>query len=61
MRLEVLTSTPLVDVMMMVRPLTLRILRETSEPIRLYLQDLEVLLRHLDTDRTNVMLSNDEL
>ena len=35
--------------------------RETAEPIRLYLQDLEVLLRHLDTDRTNVMLSNDEL
>ena len=35
--------------------------REMAEPIRLYLQDLEVLLRHLDTDRTNVMLSNDEL
>src|SRR3954454_11997301 len=35
--------------------------RETTEPIHLYLQDLEVLLRHLDTDRTNVMLSNDEL
>jgi len=35
--------------------------RETTEPIRLYLQDLEVLLRHVDTDRTNVMLSNDEL
>ena len=35
--------------------------RETAEPIRLYLQDLEVLIRHLDTDRTNVMLSNDEL
>src|SRR3954454_23593122 len=35
--------------------------RETAEPIRLYLQDLEVLLRHVDTDRTNVMLSNDEL
>src|SRR3954466_15770230 len=35
--------------------------RETAEPIRLYLQDLEVLLRHLDTDRTNVMLSNDKL
>src|SRR4051812_7829776 len=35
--------------------------RETAEPIRLYLQDLEVLLRNLDTDRTNVMLSNDEL
>src|SRR3954466_7978580 len=34
--------------------------RETAEPIRLYLQDLEVLLRHVDTDRTNVMLSNDE-
>src|SRR3954463_7807357 len=36
-------------------------LRETAEPIRLYLQDLEVLLRHIDTDRTNVILSNDEL
>ena len=35
--------------------------RETAEPIRLYLQDLEVLLRHVDTDRTNVMLSNDKL
>src|SRR3954468_13629185 len=35
--------------------------REKAEPIRLYLQDLEVLLRHVDTDRTNVMLSNDEL
>src|SRR3954470_15913881 len=35
--------------------------RETGEPIRLYLQDLEVLLRHLDTDRTSVMLSNDKL
>src|SRR3954468_6480036 len=35
--------------------------RETAEPICLYLQDLEVLLRHVDTDRTNVMLSNDEL
>src|SRR4051812_1167568 len=35
--------------------------RDTTEPIRLYLQDLEVLLRHKDTDRTNVMLSNDEL
>src|SRR4051812_22101973 len=35
--------------------------RETAKPIRLYLQDLEVLLRHLDTDRTNVMLSNDDL
>src|SRR3954463_13543144 len=35
--------------------------REIAEPVRLYLQDLEVLLRHLDTDRTNVMLSNDEL
>src|SRR3954466_432252 len=35
--------------------------RETTEPIRLYLQDIEVLLRHIDTDRTNVMLSNDEL
>src|SRR3954467_13126884 len=35
--------------------------REKMEPIRLYLQDLEGLIRHLDTDRTNVMLSNDEL
>src|SRR4051812_46573946 len=35
--------------------------RETTKPIRIYLQDLEVLLRHLDTGRTNVMLSNDEL
>src|SRR4051812_19729449 len=35
--------------------------RETIEPVRLYLQDLEGLIRHLDTDRTNVMLSNDEL
>src|SRR3954471_14741742 len=35
--------------------------RETMEPIHLYLQDLEGLIRHLDTDRTNVMLSNDEL
>ena len=35
--------------------------RETMEPIRLYLQDLEGLIRNLDTDRTNVMLSNDEL
>src|SRR3954471_12987800 len=35
--------------------------RETMEPICLYLQDLEGLIRHLDTDRTNVMLSNDEL
>ena len=35
--------------------------RDTAEPIRLYLQDLESLLRHVDTDRTNVMLSNDEL
>src|SRR3954470_10746604 len=35
--------------------------RETAELIRLYLQDLEVLLRHVDTDRTNVMLSNDKL
>src|SRR3954463_16179915 len=34
--------------------------RETAEPIRLYLQDLEVLLRHIDTDRTYVILSNDE-
>src|SRR3954471_17681043 len=35
--------------------------REMMESIRLYLQDLEGLIRHLDTDRTNVMLSNDEL
>ena len=35
--------------------------RETAEPIRLYLQDLQVLLRHIDTDRTNVILSNDEI
>ena len=35
--------------------------RETIELVRLYLQDLEGLIRHLDTDRTNVMLSNDEL
>src|SRR3954467_8890906 len=35
--------------------------RETMEPIRLYLQDLEGLIRHLDNDRTNVILSNDEL
>src|SRR3954462_11963618 len=35
--------------------------RDAVKPIRLYLQDLEVLLRHLDTDRTNVMLRNDEL
>src|SRR3954465_8171344 len=35
--------------------------RETMEPICLYLQDLEGLIRNLDTDRTNVMLSNDEL
>src|SRR3954465_9485395 len=35
--------------------------RETAEPIRLYLQNLEVLIRHVDTDRTNVMLNNDEL
>ena len=35
--------------------------REIAEPIRLYLQDLESLIRHLDNDRTNVMLSNDEL
>ena len=33
--------------------------RETIEPVRLYLQDLEGLIRHLDTDRTNVMLRND--
>src|SRR3954463_10109079 len=35
--------------------------RDTAEPIRLYLQDLEALIRHVDTDRTNGMLSNDEL
>src|SRR3954471_3255078 len=35
--------------------------RETMEPIHLYLQYLEGLIRHLDTDRTNVILSNDEL
>src|SRR3954466_6816051 len=35
--------------------------RETAAPIRLYLQDLEALIRHVDTDRTNVMLNNDEL
>src|SRR3954451_18465785 len=35
--------------------------RDTAEPIRLYLEDLEALIRHVDTDRTNVMLSNDEL
>src|SRR3954469_5816906 len=35
--------------------------REMMEPIRLHLQDLEGLIRHLDTDRANVMLSNDEL
>src|SRR3954462_12550460 len=35
--------------------------RDTAETIRLYLQDLEVLLRHVDTVRTNVMLKNDEL
>src|SRR3954462_9350977 len=35
--------------------------RETAEPICLYLQDLEALIRHMDTDRTNIMLSNDEL
>src|SRR3954465_10469318 len=35
--------------------------RDTTETIRLYLQDLESLIRHVDTDRTNVMLSNDEL
>ena len=32
--------------------------RETVEPIRLYLQDLESLIRHVHTDRTNVMLNN---
>ena len=36
-------------------------MRYTAEPIRLYLQDLEALIRHVDSDRTNVMLSNDEL
>ena len=35
--------------------------RDAAEPIRLYLQDLESLIRHMDTDRTNVMLNNDEL
>src|SRR3954465_2339832 len=35
--------------------------RETIDLVRLYLQDLEGLIRHLDTDRTNVMLSNDNL
>src|SRR3954465_11725446 len=35
--------------------------RDAAEPIRLYLQDLESLIRHVDTDRTNVMLNNDEL
>src|SRR3954464_15189358 len=35
--------------------------RDAVEPIRLYLQDLESLIRHVDTDMTNVMLSNDEL
>ena len=35
--------------------------RDTAEPIRLYLQDLESLIRHVDTNRTNVMLNNDEL
>src|SRR3954469_21622592 len=35
--------------------------RDAAEPIRLYLQDLESLIRHVDTDMTNVMLSNDEL
>src|SRR3954465_5530769 len=32
--------------------------RETIEPVRLYLQDLESFIRHLDKDRTNAMLSN---
>src|SRR4051812_7434354 len=35
--------------------------RDAAEPIHLYLQDLESLIRHVDMDRTNVMLSNDEL
>src|SRR3954468_8846503 len=35
--------------------------RETTEPIRLYLQDLEVLLRHVATYWTHIMLRNDEL
>ena len=35
--------------------------RDTAEPIRLYLQDLESLIRHVDTDRTHVMLNNDKL
>src|SRR4051812_43136630 len=35
--------------------------REAIMLVRLHLQDLESLVRHLDTDRTNVMLSNDEL
>src|SRR4051812_39383052 len=35
--------------------------RETIEHVRIYLQDIESLVRHLDTDRTNVMLRNDEL
>src|SRR3954470_10451408 len=34
---------------------------DTAEPIHLYLQDLEALIRHVDSDRTNVMLNNDEL
>src|SRR3954464_9711550 len=29
--------------------------RETIEPVRIYLRDLEGLIRHLDIDRTNVM------
>src|SRR3954470_14519717 len=32
--------------------------RETMEPVRLYLQELKGLIRHLGTYRTNVMLSN---
>src|SRR3954468_20224097 len=36
-------------------------MRDAAELIRLYLQDLESLIRHVDTDRTNVMISNDEL
>src|SRR4051812_12056435 len=35
--------------------------RETIEPVRLYLQDLEGLIKHLDTVRNNIILSNDEL
>src|SRR3954462_4489014 len=35
--------------------------RDTSDPIHLYLQDLESLIRHVDSDWTNVMLSNNKL